>query len=335
MLTFEQIIKDIHNKIFYPVYFFFGEEPYFIDQLTHYIEENALDESVKEFNQSVVYGRDVSPKDIIDLSKRFPMMGNYQLVVVKEAQDIKEIGELEPYLSAPLNTTILVLNYKYKKIDKRKTFYLKMKKSKDVILFESKRIYENKIPAWIEKSVRLLGYTISPHASRMLSEYLGADLGKINNELEKLAINLEKGSLITENEVEAHIGISKDFNVFELQNALTYRDAYKAQRIVQHFEANPKDHPLQMLSVMLHNHFMKVFLYHKNSGDAQNTIASILGINPYFVQDYARAAKAFPPEKIKSIIAQIHQLDLKSKGVGSTDATSYNMLKELVFKVLH
>ena len=335
MLTFEQIIKDIHNKIFYPIYFFFGEEPYFIDQLTDYIEENALDESVKEFNQSIVYGRDVSPKDIIDLSRRFPMMGNYQLVVVKEAQDIKEIGGLEPYLSSPLNSTILVLNFKYKKIDKRKMFYKKMVKSKDVILYESKRIYESKIPSWIEKSVRLLGYSISPHASRMLSEYLGSDLGKINNELEKLAINLEKGSLITEDEIETHIGISKDFNIFELQNALTARDAFKAQRIVQHFEANPKEHPLQMLSVVLHNFFMKVYLYHYNSGQNQNTIASLIGVSPYFVQDYQRAARSFPPQKIKSIISEIRILDLKSKGVDSNDSTGYGTLKELVFKILH
>jgi len=335
VLTFENIIKDIHNKIFYPIYFFFGEEPYFIDQLTDYIEENALDESVKEFNQNIVYGRDVTTKDIIDLSKRFPMMGNYQLVVVKEAQDIKEIGGLEPYLASPLNSTILVINFKYKKIDKRKTFYKKMKTSKNVILYESKRLYENKIPAWIEKSVRLLGFSISPHASRMLAEYLGADLGKINNELEKLAINLEKGSLITEDEIELHIGISKDFNVFELQNALAARDAFKAQRIVQHFEANPKEHPLQMLTVVLHNYFMKVFLYHQLKGGNQNTIASVLGINPFFVQDYQRAARSFSEQKIKSIIAEIRQLDLKSKGLGSTDAQSYGPFKELVFNILH
>jgi DNA polymerase-3 subunit delta len=332
---FEQIISDIRNKIFYPVYFFHGEEPYFIDQLTNYIEENALDESVKEFNQSIVYGRDISPKDIIDLSKRFPMMGNYQLVVVKEAQDIKEIGGLEPYLSSPLSSTILVLNYKYKKIDKRKTFYKKMKNSKEVVLFESKRLYENKIPAWIEKSVRLLGFSISPHASRMLSEYLGSDLGKINNELGKLVINLKKGALITEDEVESNIGISKDFNIFELQNALIARDAFKAQRIVRHFEANPKDHPLQMLTVVLHNFFMKVYLYHANSTSNQNTLASILGVNPYFVKDYQQAARVFKPQKIKSIISDIRQLDLKSKGLGSTDASGYGSLKELVFKILH
>ena len=335
MLTFEQIIKDIQNKIFYPVYFFHGEEPYFIDQLTDYFEENALDESVKDFNQSIVYGRDVTHTDIIDLSKRFPMMGNYQLVVVKEAQDIQEIGGLEPYLSSPLNTTILVINYKYKKIDKRKSFYKKMVKSKDVILFESKRIYDNQIPSWIEKSVHLLGFSINPHASRMLAEYLGADLSKINNELEKLIINLEKGAVITEDDVEANIGISKDFNVFELQYALTARDALKAQRIVQHFEANPKEHPLQMLSVVLHNYFMKVFLYHQIKNNNQNTIASVLGVSPFFVKDYMKAARSFPRSKIKSIIAQIRILDLKSKGIGSTDAQSYGVLKELVFKIMH
>lgn len=335
MLTFDQIIKDIQNKIFFPIYFFYGEEPYFVDQLTDYIEKNALDESVKEFNQSVVYGRDVSPKDIIDLSRRFPMMGNYQLVVVKEAQDIKEIGDLEPYILAPLSSTILVINFKYKKIDKRKSFYKKMVKSKDVITYESKRFYDNQIPAWIEKSVKLLGYSISPHASRMLSEYLGSDLSKINNELEKLAINIERGSEITENEVETNIGISKDFNIFELQNALVARNAFKAQRIVNHFEANPKDHPIQMLTVVLHNFFMKVFLYHKNEEKSKNTIAALIGVSPFFVQDYTKAAKTFPPLKIKSIIDQIRQLDLKSKGVGSTDSKGYAALRELVFKVIH
>ncbi|MCF6170890.1 MAG: DNA polymerase III subunit delta [Bacteroidales bacterium] len=335
MLTFEQIIKDIQNKIFYPVYFFHGEEPYFIDQLTAYFEENVLDDSVKDFNQSVVYGRDVTPEDIIDLSKRFPMMGNYQMVVVKEAQDIQNIEGLEPYLSSPLNTTILVINFKYRKIDKRKTFYKKMVKSKEVILFESKRIYENQVPAWIEKSVHLLGYSINPHASRMLAEYLGADLGKINNELEKLIINLEKGAVITVDDIEANIGISKDFNIFELQYALTARNAPKAQRIVQHFEANPKEHPLQMLSVVLHNFFIKVFLYHHIKSSNQNMIASVLGVSPFFVRDYERAARTFSPAKIKSILAQIRLLDLKSKGVGSADVNSYGTLKELVFKIMH
>ncbi len=335
MISFEQIIKDIQNKIFYPVYFFHGEEPYFIDQLSDYFEANALDESVKDFNQSIVYGRDVTVRQIIDLAKRFPMMGNYQLVMVKEAQDVTDLDALEPYLSSPLTTTILVINFKHKKVDKRKTFYKKLSKSKDVILFESKRVYDNQVPAWIEKSVSLLGYSINPKALRMLAEYLGTDLGKINNELEKLIINLERGAVITEDDVETNIGISKDFNVFELQDALTFRDTVRAQRIVQHFEANPKEHPLQMLTVMLHNFFMKVFLVHHQKDHSKFKLASAVGINPNFVDDYKRAANVFGVEKIKSVISDIRLLDLKSRGVGSTDAKDYGALKELVFKILH
>jgi len=219
-VTFDQIINDIKNKIFFPIYFLYGEEPFYIDQLTAYIEQNALDESVKEFNQSVVYGRDVSPKDVIDLARRFPMMGNYQLVVVKEAQDIKNIEALEPYFDSYLESTILVINYKYKKLDRRKSFYKTLNKTKNVVLFESVRLYDNQIPGWIEKTVRLLGYRIDPVASELLSEYLGNDLSTIYNELEKLIINVKAGQTITVDDVEEHIGISKDFNVFEFQKAL-------------------------------------------------------------------------------------------------------------------
>lgn len=334
-MTFEQIITDIRNKVFFPVYLFSGEEPFFIDQLTSFIEENALDDDVKEFNQSVVYGRDVSPKDVIDLARSFPMMGNYQLVMVKEAQAIQKIEDIEQYLDAPLNSTILVVAYKYKKLDKRKSFYKTLNKSKDVVLFSSDRLRDHEIPSWIEKTVGLMGYSISPIAARLLSEYLGNDLGKIHNELEKLAINVAKGSLITEVEIEQNIGISKDFNVFEFQNALGKRNALKAQRIVQYFEDNPKEHPLQMISVMLHNYFMKVFLYHYIKDQQQNKIAAELGINPFFVKDFVQAAKVYSPQKIKSIISMIKTMDLKSKGIGSLNATSYGELKELVFKILH
>lgn len=334
-MKFEQIITDIKNKIFLPVYFFHGEEPFFIDQLTSYIEKNALDDDVKEFNQTIVYGRDLTPKDVIDLARSFPMMGNYQLVIVKEAQALNKIEEIEIYLDAVLTTTILVFAYKYKKLDKRKSFYKKLDKSKDTVVFLSEKLRDYQIPDWIEKAAGLLGYSINPVAARLLSDYLGNDLGKIHNELEKLAINLEKGSLITENEIERNIGISKDFNVFEFQNALGRRDALKAQRIVQHFEANPKEHPLQMISVILHNFFMKVFIYHHIHTMKPREIAAELGVHPFFVKDYKMAANAFSPQKIKSIISQIRTLDLKSKGVGSTDANSYGELKQLVFKIIH
>lgn len=334
-MKFEQVITDIKNKVFFPVYFLYGEEPFFIDQLTSFIENNVLDEDVKGFNQSVIYGRDVTAKDVIDLSRRFPMMGNYQVVILKEAQGMQAIEAIEPYLSSLLSTTILVIAYKYKKLDKRRSFYKSLSKSKDTVLVHSERLRDHELPAWIEKTAKLMGYSINPFASRLLSEYLGNDLGKIHNELEKLAINLEKGSLITELEIEQNIGISKDFNVFEFQNALGKRNPLKAQRIVQYFEDNPKDHPLQMISVMLHNYFMKVFLYHHIKDRQQKEIAAELCVHPYFVKDFAQAAKVFSVQKIKSVISQIMQLDLKSKGVGSSDAGNYGELKELVFKIMH
>jgi len=334
-LTFEQIINDIKNKIFFPIYFLYGEEPFYMDQLTAYIEQNALDESIKEFNQSVVYGRDVSPKDIMDLARRFPMMGNYQLVIVKEAQDINNIEGLEPYFNSYLESTILVINYKYKKLDRRKSFYKTLNKTKNVVLFESVRLYDNQIPGWIEKTVRLLGYQIDPVASELLSEYLGNDLSTIYNELEKLIINIKAGQTITVDDVEEHIGISKDFNVFEFQKALGTKNVLKAQRIVQHFEANPKEHPLQMISVMMYNYSMKVFLYHQLKNRNAKEIAAELGVHPFFVKDYKTAASKYTTQKIKTIISQIRTLDLKSKGVGSTDGTNYGELKELVYKIIH
>lgn len=334
-MTFEHIIADIQNKIFSPVYFFYGEEPFFIDQLTSYIEKNALEDDVKGFNQSVIYGRDVTPKDVIDLARCFPMMGNYQSVILKEAQSLNKIDGLEPYLDAPLSSTILVVAYKYKKLDKRKSLYKKLSKSNDVTLYHSEKLRDYQVPDWIEKAAALLGYKINPIASRLLSDYLGNDLSKIQNELEKLAINLEKGTPITEVEIEANIGISKDFNVFEFQNSLGRREPLKAQRIVQYFEANPKEHPLQMISVMLHNFFMKVFIYHHIKNMKPREIAAELGVNPFFVKDYQQAAKLYSPQKIKMIISQIKTLDLKSKGLGSGDASSYGELKELVFNIMH
>lgn len=334
-MGFEEIIKDLENKIYSPIYLFYGEEPYFIDVLVNYIEQNILDNAEKEFNQMVVYGRDVSPRDIIDLARRFPMMGNYQVVIVKEAQYIKNLEELEIYFNAPLESTILVIGYKYKKLDKRKSFYKNLSKRKDVVLFESVKFRDYEIPKWIEKSVKEMGFSINPVATELLSEHLGNDLGKINNELTKLAINLDESSEITGEVIEKNIGISKDFNVFELQKALRQRNALKAHRIVNYFEANPKEHPLQMISVMLHNYFMKIFLYHYMGNRKRNEIAAELGVNPFFVNDFKSAANIFSPQKIASIISQIRILDLKSKGVGSNDATGYGELKELIFKIIH
>lgn len=334
-MKYEHIIRDIQNNIFSPVYFLSGEEPYFIDNITSLLENSILDEGLKGFNQTIVYGRDMTVKDVIDLSRRYPMMGNYQVVIVKEAQYLNQIEDLELYINSPLDTTILIIAYKHKKVDKRKSFYKKMKSSKSTIVFDSEKVRDYLITKWIETEIRALGFSISPVALMLMSEYLGNDLGKISNEIEKLVINLKPQSKITEVEIEENIGISKDYNIFELQNALSERDQLKAHRIIQYFEANPKDHPLQMISPMLHNYFMKVFLYHNIRNKEPNKIASELGVNPFFVKDYSKAARSFSPQKIKKIISGIRTLDLKSKGIGSNNATSYGSLKELIFSVMN
>jgi len=263
------------------------------------------------------------------------MMGNYQVVVVKEAQIMKDIEDLDIYLDNIMESTILIINYKYKKPDGRKKFFKRLSKSKQAIYFESKRLYDNQVPAWISSTVRLMGFSISPIAAEMLSEYVGNDLNNQANELGKLIINLKEGEIINESHIEENIGISKDFNIFELQKALTQRNSFKAQRIIQHFEANPKEHPLQMLTVVLNNFFTKVFLIHKLKTTDSRAIASELGLSPYFVSDYVKATKVFSTAKIESIISEIREVDLKSRGLGISDSKSYGPLKELVYNILN
>ncbi len=335
MIKIEEILRDAKNKVFYPIYFLFGEEPFFIDEVTNYLEQNILDEASKGFNQTTLYGRDVTARDIVDMARRFPMMGNYQVVIVKEAQVIKDFENLELYLDNILDSTILILNYKYKKPDGRKKFYKRLSKSKQVIYFESKRLYDNQVPNWISSTVKLMGYSITPMAAEMLSEYIGNDLNNQANELGKLIINLKEGETITETKVGENIGISKDFSIFELQKTLTMRDALKSQRIIQYYEANPKEHPLQMLTVMLNGFFTKIFLIHKLHTTNERTLASELGLSPYFVTDYIKASRVFSSEKIESIISEIREVDLKSRGLGISDGKSYGPLKELVYNILN
>jgi DNA polymerase-3 subunit delta len=335
MLTYDQIVRDIKKNIFAPIYFLMGEEPYFIDKIVSLLESSILDESMKGFNQTIVYGRDVVAKDIIDLSRRYPMMGNYQVVIVKEAQYIKDIDELKSYINDPLKTTILIVGYKHKKIDKRTSFYKTLDNSDSVVLFNSEKVKDYNIPKWIESEINSRGMSISPVGVILLSEYLGNDLGKINNELDKLSINLPEGSKISEQEIEDNIGISKDFNLFELQNALAARDTLKAFRIIDYFEANPKDHPLQMISVVLHNYFIKVFKYHQIKSDDNKKIASELGVHPFVVKEYVKAGRMFSATKVVNIISDIRELDLRSKGVNNLNTSSYGYLKELVYKILN
>jgi len=332
--SYKQILESLKNKTYRPVYFFYGEEPYYIDELTNYLEQNTLNEADRDFNQSIVYGRDVTPREIIDLSRRFPMTGNYLLVIVKEAQDFGNIELLEPYFQNPAESTILVINYKYKKLDKRKAIYKLLANSKNVILFESAKLYDNKIPDWISDKVREMGFLIPPASAMLLSEYLGNDLNRISNEIKKLIINLKPGNSITSALIEQNIGISKEFNIFELTKAFGKKDAFRALRIVQYFEANPKQNSLFLVIPMLYSFFMKVFLFHQVSRESKSAVASKLGINLFFYEEYKTAAGNFSPEKLKQIIAQLHDLDLKCKGVGLRDSTSYGPLKDFTLQVL-
>ena len=328
-----RIISDLRKRIFYPVYLLSGEEPYFIDLISDIIENEVLDEAGKEFNLSVLYGRDVNVSAILDYAKRYPMMASHQVVIVKEAQDMKDIDEITKYVEKPMNSTILVLCYKYKKYDKRKSLVKVIEKKG--VFFESAKLYEDKIPAWIKSQVEQSGYTITAKAGIMIAEYLGTDLSKIVNELSKVYISLPKGKEINEKLVEANIGISKDYNVFELQNALSKRDVLKSARIVAHFAANPKENPLVKVVILLYGFFIKTILVQSMSGQQDREIASASGISPFFLSDYKTAARNYNSSKLAQIIGLMREYDLKAKGVDSGSADDGELTKELIFKILH
>jgi DNA polymerase-3 subunit delta len=340
-MTAPDIIKDLKNKKYKPVYLLHGEEPYFIDLVSEYVERKLLSDAEKGFNQTVMYGKDTDVMTVLNASKRYPMMADYQVVLVKEAQDMKwgsddadkkGINPLLSYLENPLPSTILVFCYKYGKFDKRKKTYKAIEKSG--LIFESAALYDSKVPAWIEGFIGEKGYKISPQASLMLSEYLGNDLSKISNELEKLMLNVPVGQEITLKHIHDNIGISKEYNVFELQAALGRKDAFKANQIINYFEANPKANPIVLVLGNLFSYFSKVLTYHYVKDKSPQNLAREIGVNPYFLKDYEQAARSFNYAKTMQIISYLREYDVKSKGVDS-NTDSGGLMKELVFKILH
>ena len=340
-MTATEILKDLKNRKFKPVYLLHGEEPYFIDMLGNYIEHNLLSDAEKGFNQTVVYGKDTDIITVLNATKRYPMMADYQVVLVKEAQDMKwgkedddkkTLDPLLSYLEKPLPSTILVFCYKYAKFDKRKKTYKAI--DKNGLIFESASLYDNKVPGWIEGFVQEKNYRISAQAAALLAEYLGNDLSKIANELEKLMLNINAGQEITPKEIQDNIGISKEYNVFELQNALARKDVVKVNRIINYFEANQKANPIVLVLGNLNNYFSKVLRYHYAPDKSQNALAKELGVSPFFVKDYEQAARSFPYGKVVQVISLLREYDLKSKGVGS-NAGNGELMKELMFKILH
>lgn len=332
-MKLEQIINDLKNKIYYPVYFLGGEEAFYIDEISGFIEKNVLTDTEKEFNQTVIYGRETDVPSIISYAKRYPMMANYQVVIVKEAQDVNKIEELSSYIKNPLNSTLLVINYKYKKIDKRKSFAKLI--DKKGVLFESKKLYDNHVPGWITNYVQQKGYKITPKACMILADFLGTDLGKIVNEISKLILNIPENSEITDELIEQNIGISKDFNVFELQNAIGKKEIFKANQITWYFAANPKENPFVKTIIILYGYFSKLLIYHQLKDKSQNSVAAALSIHPFFVKDYQTAARNYNHKKLTNIISYLHEYDLKVKGVDNVSTTEGELLKELLYKVLH
>lgn len=334
-MTFETILADLKNKIYKPIYLLFGEESYFIDEISNYISKNVLNESEKSFNQTVLYGKDSTVKDIIELCRRFPMMANYQVVIIKEAQDLKNFKDLDVYVEKPLSSTILVLNFKYtKKIDKRIRLYNLVKKQG--VIFESKKLYESGIYKWINSYLKAQGLTIHPEASRLLYESIGGDLSRIINNLEKLKIGIQQGqSQIELNDVATNIGVHRDFNIFELQKALGSKDSTKAYKIITYFGNDPKNNPLVRNLTLLFEYFLKVLKYHTLSDKSKNNVASEIGISPFFVDEYKIAANNYPPGKVISIISYLREYDLKSKGVDANAIPEGDLMKELVYKILH
>lgn len=333
MKTYEQILSEIHKKQFALVYFLTGEEPYFIDMIADTIENEALDEADRAFNQIVVYGRDVDVETIANHARSFPMMGERMVVIVKEAQDVKNLENFEPYLDTLPETTLLVFVYKYKKLDKRKTFAKKL--DKKGVYFESKKLYDNNIPGWIQGYLKDKGYSIQPKATQMLADYLGTDLHKIANELQKLIISLPKNKSIDDADVERNIGISKDFNVFELQNAIGSRDVLKANRIVNYFGDNTKENPLLVTAINLYSYYTKIMKLHCTQDKSQGNLASVLGVSPFFVKDYLAAARNIPPQMCIRNISILREFDMKSKGYDSGDTSEKDLYREMIFKLMH
>lgn len=332
-MTYEAIVAELKNKKYRPLYFLAGDEPFYIDKITQYIEHHVLEESERSFNQTILYGKETDIDTVIGEAKRFPMMAPYQIVIVKEAQHLKLTDELLAYAKNPQPTTILVFAYKGKKIDKR----LKAGKyiSANHAYIETKKLYDNKIPDFVEVEMRHRGFSVSPKAAVILAESIGNDLSRIFKEIEKLSIILEEGAQITAEVIEKNIGISKDYNNFELQKALANRDVLKANTIVKQFSMDPKNHSMVATVSVLFGFFSKLLIYNVLKDKSQGNVAKELKINPFFVKDYSQAAQVYNVRRCTKIIAFLREYDLKSKGLDRGQSSEYDLMRELVFKITH
>lgn len=333
MEQMKNLVADIDAGTPKPMYFLMGEEPYYIDKMAQYIANTVLRDEEKGFNQLVLYGKDTSVDEIVAHAKRFPMMAEHQVIIVKEAQHLsRNIEHLQTYAEHPQPTTVLVLCYKYKKLDKRKRLYKSIQKNG--ALFESKKLYEYQVTKWIRSTVQGKHYQISPKVCTLLVEFLGTDLSKISNELNKLFSAVPPSSEITAELIEEYIGISKDFNNFELKKAIGENNVKKMSHILSYFAQNPKDNPFVVTVTLLTTFFTQLLQYHGLNDHSQSHVAKILGVHPYFVKEYTVAAKNYPMKKISGILSGLRQLDVKSKGVGANNIAQADLRKELLLTLL-
>lgn len=334
MKDFKSILSDLEQRKFSTIYFLVGEkETFFVDLIADKIEETVLNEEEKAFNQSILYGKDVSVEDIVSQAKQYPMMAEHRVIIVREAQSLlKSLESLYSYVEQPQENTILVFCVKYKKLDGRMKVAKLLKKK--AVYFETKALYDNQVAQWISETLRTADYTIAPKASEMLVEFLGNDLSHIYKELEKLQQILPQGSKITPELIEENIGISKDFNNFELTKAIGIKDEVKAQQIIYYFAQNAKNHPLLLTTAQLNSFFTKLLRYHALKDKSQSSASRALGVNPFFVKDYSFAARNYPMKKASQAISLIRDVDMKSKGVGVSQISNGDLLKELLVKLM-
>lgn len=331
-MSVESIIQDWKKSSFKPLYWLEGEEEYYIDKAVDYAEHQLLSEAEASFNLTVFYGKDAQWAEVVNACSRYPMFAERQVVILKEAQQMRDIEKLEPYIENPLSSTVLVVSYKDKKLDARKKF-TKLVKEKGVLV-STKKLYEKDLPQWTEQLVKARGLSISVKGLNLLVDHIGNDLVRIENEIEKISVNLGKRVTITEDDIEEYIGVSKEFNVFELQSALAIKDLAKSIRIIQYFEANPKAGPAQLVLPSLYSFFSKVFMVFGAGGANDKAVAAATGIHPFYVKEYMEAARRYGYTGIERVLLLLHQYNLKNVGVGSAGSENASLLKELVLKIL-
>ncbi|MCE7995512.1 MAG: DNA polymerase III subunit delta [Roseivirga sp.] len=337
--TPEKVLADLKAGKYAPVYFLQGDEPYYIDQIADYIEDHCLSEAEKGFNQTIMYGKDVTMAQVLTNAKRFPMMAERQVVIVKEAKDIQDINKEEGqkllmhYLDQPVPSTVLVFAHKHKNLDGRKPL-AKAAKAKSVFVATA-QLRDYQLPQWIEDYIRQKGYGINDRSIMMLSEYVGTNLERLTNEIGKMLINLKEGDSINEDLVQKYVGISKDYNVFELQRAISFRDPVKANRIVRYFAANAKANPIIPMIALLYSFYSKLLIFHGTKDKSDQSLTSAMGVRPFALKEYKAAARSYPLGKVMQNISFLRKADLKSKGVDSGAAADGEVLKELVFLLMH